>query len=385
VLQVVPALRREEPEARRAIETARTLHQAGARTIIAGASGPLLDAVQSVGAEWLPLADALVNPVKLRRNVQALEQFANAERLDIVHAFGAIAAWSARTVASRLPLWTVTTLPDTPVRRSPVLQFFDSALAAGDRVIASSSFAARPWVDRYRIRGDQIAIIPHPVDIAAFAPSAVAPARVAAIRQAWAVQPADRVLLVPGQIAPANGQLAMVEVARSLVNGGLRNVVFVLSGPKAKTAAHVQELATRARARGVEALFRTVGVPRDLPAALAACHAVVVPACEPPILGRIVAQAQAMARPVVASDVGVLPENLLAPPRMAEDLRSGWLVKPGNAAALGRALHTVLTLDRMAYQGLGARARQFAEFMFAPESVAEATRSVYSGLLARDA
>jgi len=101
VLQIVPALR-EELDARAAIETARTLQQAGARAIVAGASGPLLDAVKSVGAEWLPLAEAVINPVKLHRNVQALAQFATAERVDILHAFGAGAAWSA---PSTRPFW----------------------------------------------------------------------------------------------------------------------------------------------------------------------------------------------------------------------------------------------------------------------------------------
>jgi glycosyltransferase involved in cell wall biosynthesis len=384
VLQIVPALV-EEPETRAALGTARILQQAGARAIIAGESGPLLDAVTAAGAEWLPLANASVNPLKLRRNVQALERFAILERVDILHAFGAGAAWSARAVAARLPLWIVTSLPDAPpLRRSPVHQFFDSALAAGDRVIASSAYAARPWIDRHSIRGDRIAIIPHAVDTAVFAPSRVSAERIAAVRRTWAVQPTDRVVLVPGQVSPANAQLILVDVARALVNGGTRNLVFVLAGQKAKSPGYVEELAKRARARGVDALFRTVGVPRDLPAVLAASHAVVVPAREPPHLGRIVAQAQAMARPVIASDIGVLAENLLAPPRMTEALRTGWLVRPESTASLGRAVHQALTLDRMSYQAMAARARQFAEFMFSPESVGDAVRSVYSSLLARD-
>jgi glycosyltransferase involved in cell wall biosynthesis len=192
------------------------------------------------------------------------------------------------------------------------------------------------------------------------------------------------VMLVPGQLAPGNGQIVLVDVARTLLNGGTRNFVFVLAGPKAKSAGYVEEFASRARARGVGALFRFVGVPRDLPAVLASVHSLVVPAREPPILGRVVAQAQAMARPVIASDIGVLPENILAPPRITFDLRTGWLAKPDNVASLGRALHLALTLDKMDYQAMAARARQFAEFMFSPESVAAATRDVYTSLLARD-
>jgi glycosyltransferase involved in cell wall biosynthesis len=70
---------------------------------------------------------------------------------------------------------------------------------------------------------------------------------------------------------------------------------------------------------------------------------------------------------------------------MPEELRTGWLVRPGNIADLARATSAALSLNATAYEALGARARQFAEFMFSPQSVADAIRGVYTSLLARDA
>jgi glycosyltransferase involved in cell wall biosynthesis len=127
-----------------------------------------------------------------------------------------------------------------------------------------------------------------------------------------------------------------------------------------------------------------VGHCADMPAALAVADVVVVPALQPPLAGRAAAEAQAMGRPVVATTVGVLPENVLCPPRMRDDLRTGWLVRPGNVSELARAVASVLALDVTAYAALSARARQFAEFAFSPHSVAEAIRGVYTSLLARD-
>jgi glycosyltransferase involved in cell wall biosynthesis len=88
-----------------------------------------------------------------------------------------------------------------------------------------------------------------------------------------------------------------------------------------------------------------------------------------------------MARPVIASSVGPLPENLLTPPRMPNELRTGWLVQPANAAELAETLAAALSLDAQAYRALAARARQFGEFMFSPHRVAAATLAVYSSLL----
>ena len=90
-----------------------------------------------------------------------------------------------------------------------------------------------------------------------------------------------------------------------------------------------------------------------------------------------------MGRPVVTNAVGVLPEYVLTPPRMPDNLRTGWVVRPGNAGELARGIATALSMDRANYEAMGARARQFAEFMFSPASVAEAIRGVYTSLLAR--
>jgi glycosyltransferase involved in cell wall biosynthesis len=111
---------------------------------------------------------------------------------------------------------------------------------------------------------------------------------------------------------------------------------------------------------------------------------VVVPALEPPLSCRAAAAAQAMGRPLVASAVGMLPECVLAPPRMREELRTGWLVRPGDVGELARAVASALALGATSYEALSARARQFAEFMFSPQSVAQAIRGVYTSLLARD-
>jgi glycosyltransferase involved in cell wall biosynthesis len=117
---------------------------------------------------------------------------------------------------------------------------------------------------------------------------------------------------------------------------------------------------------------------------LALADTVVVPAIEPPALGRVVAQAQAMGRPVVTSDIGILPEHVVAPPDMPEEVRTGWLAKPGDASEFAHALNEVLNLDDAAYRTMAARARHFAEYMFAPHSAVLATHAVYSALLQHD-
>jgi glycosyltransferase involved in cell wall biosynthesis len=193
-----------------------------------------------------------------------------------------------------------------------------------------------------------------------------------------------RVVLAAGRIAPRNGQMTMIEAARLLVAGGDRNTAFVFAGDDRDQTRYARSLRHRARVHGIDTLCRFAGMPSDMPVALAAADVVVVPALQPSSGPQFVAQAQAIGRPVIATTVGVFPENLLCPPRMRDELRTGWLVRPGNVSELARSIAAALALDATAYEALGARARQFAEFAFSPQSVAEAIRGGYTSLLARD-
>jgi glycosyltransferase involved in cell wall biosynthesis len=383
ILQIVPALY-EEPRSRAALNVAFALLQAGARALVAAADGPLVGELRACGGEWVDLPNEIVNPFWLRRNAHVLENLIAAERIDIVHAQSAGGAWSARVAAARIAVWLVTTLPDAPVvgRRWPAS--IAAALAQGDRIIAPSIYAATPVMKRYGVANDQITIIPREIDTAGFDPLAVSPERSEALRYAWKIPSFARIVLVPGRVAPWNGQIIVPDVLRALADAGLEGVVFVVVGEHATHRQYAREIMKQARERGVERLLRLTGHCPDMPAAFAAADLVAVTAVEPPLLGSVVAQAQAMARPVVTSDVGMLPEHVLVPPRMPEELRTGWVVAAADSIGLAHTLKLALELDPTEYQAMAARARQFAEYMFSPQSAAAATRAVYMSLLARD-
>jgi glycosyltransferase involved in cell wall biosynthesis len=384
ILQLVPSLR-DDPAGHAAVDIALTLLQSGARAIVAGDGGPLVGEVRAFGGEWLPMPNDTFNPLRIRSNARQIANLIAGERIDIVHAQSAGAAWSALAATDRMPVFLVTSFPDRVTAGSWPSTLFNRSLARGDRVIAPSSYVSRAMIERYKIPSERITVIPRSVDTARFSPAAVSADRIAALRRAWGVLPQMRVVLIPGRIAPWNGQLGMIEAARLLVGGGDRNIAFVFAGEDRGQARYARSLRRRASMHGIDTLCRIVGHCADMPAALAAADVVVVTALEPPLSGRDVTQAQAIGRPVIATTVGVLPENVLCPPRMRDDLRTGWLVRPGNVSELARAVTAALALDVTAYEALGARARQFAEFVFSPQSVAEAIRGVYTSLLARDA
>lgn len=380
ILQLVPALR-DDSVGRTAVDIARALLQSGARAMVAGKDGPLADEVAAIGGEFLPMATDTFNPLRIHANTRRLVNLIGSERIDIVHAQSVGAARSALAATRQMPVFLVTSFPDLlPGSTWPSTEWH-RALARGHRVIAPSNYSSRVIVERYKIAPDRVSVIPRAVDTDAFDPAAVSNDRIEALREDWGIVSGTRVVLVPGRIAPCNGQLTMIDAARLLAGG---KIAFIFAGDDRGHWLYARRLRRQAGVHGIDHLCRMVGPCADMPAALALADVVVVPALQPPRSGHAAAEAQAMGRPVVASALGNLPETMLCPPRMREDLRTGWLVTPGEPDELALAVGDALALDVPAYTALSGRARQFAEFAFSPPNVAEVFRGLYTSLLARD-
>src|SRR5471030_2824201 len=300
ILQLVPALR-DDPAGHAAVDIALTLLQSGARAIVAGDGGLLVGELRAFGGEWLPMQNDTFNPLRIRSNARQLANLIAGERIDIVHAQSAGGAWSALAATDRMPVFLVTSFPDRVTAGSWPGTQFNRSLARGDRVIAPSSYVSRAMIERYKIPSERITVIPRSVDTARFSPSAVSADRIAALRRAWGVLPQMRIVLITGRVAPWNGQVTMVEAARLLVSNGDRNIAFVFAGEDRGQARYARDMRRRPSLHGIDTLCRMVGHCPDMPTALAAADVVVVPALQPPLSGREVAQAQAMCRPVIAT------------------------------------------------------------------------------------
>jgi glycosyltransferase involved in cell wall biosynthesis len=105
---------------------------------------------------------------------------------------------------------------------------------------------------------------------------------------------------------------------------------------------------------------------------------VVSAAVQPEGLQRAILEAQAMARPVVVSDLAAGPEVVLAPPAVAEDRMTGLRVPAGDEAALAAALIRLFSLSDAARAGIGARGRAWVATQFDAASIATATLALYA-------
>ncbi len=382
VLQIIPSLDAGGAE-RTAVDIAKGLTEVGARALVATEGGRLVAELQAKGGVWLPFPAAAKNPLAMALNVRKLMRLCRDEGVELVHARSRAPAWVAMAAAHRLGLPFVTTYHGSYASRSAVKTLYNSVMARGDVVIANSHYTAGLIVAKHGFARDRVRVVNRGTDFSAFAPASVAPERIQALRKAWGIEPHHRIVLLPGRLTGWKGQRVLIEAARILRDAGDADTAFVLAGDPQGRDGYVRELDKLVAQAGLEGRVLRVGHCTDMPAALLAASVVTVPSTEPEAFGRVAVEAQAMGAPVVVSDLGAVPETVLAPPQVGLAERTGWRVPPGDAAALAAGLREALGLRPSAREALAARARRHVERHFSLEAMVGETLDVYCALLER--
>lgn len=382
VLQIIPELEAGGAE-RTTVDIAKGLTDVGARAVVASEGGRLVAELQAKGGLWLPFPAASKNPLAMALNIRKLVLLCRHEGVDLIHARSRAPAWVALAAARLLKIPFVTTYHGSYSSRFGMKTLYNSVMARGDIVIANSHYTADLIRAKHGFAADRIRVVHRGTNFASFAPGAVATERIQTLRSGWGVEPHQRIVLLPGRLTGWKGQRVLIEAARLMGEAGDADTAFILAGDHQGRDGYVRELDQQIAKAGLEGRVRRVGHCSDMPAALLAASVVVVPSTEPEAFGRVAVEAQAMGAPVIVSDLGAVPETVLAPPQVLPAERTGWRVPPGDAAALAACLTEALSMRPSARDTLARRARQHVEQHFSLDRMITDTLDVYCALFER--
>jgi glycosyltransferase involved in cell wall biosynthesis len=377
ILQILPRLDAGGAE-RTTLDVAAAIVQAGGRALVACDGGRMVSDLQVLGGVWARFPASAKNPLKMLLNSRKLARLMVDERVDLVHARSRAPAWVALGASRIAQKPLVTTYHGAYGGGSSLKLHYNSVMARGDVVIANSHYTAASITKLYPFAEPRLRVIHRGTDLRQYSASAVDPARVTQLRQSWGVEPHERIVLLAARLTGWKGQRVLIEAAAKLQIEGVR---YVLAGDPQGRDGYVKELDRLIEAKGLKGIVTHVGHCADMPAAFLAASVVAVPSTEPEAFGRSAVEAQAMGTPVVVSDLGAVPETVLAPPDVGPEARTGWRVPAGDADALAEALRGALSLGASARDSLARRARAHVERHFSLEQMTRDTLDVYAGLL----
>ena len=381
ILQIIPRLDSGGAELA-VVEIAGALVRSGGRALVLAETGRLAGKLAAVGGELIAFPAASKNPVRMLANAGTLARLIARHGVDLVHARSRAPAWSGLIAARRSRVAFVTTYHGAYGEANAAKRAYNSVMAQGDVVIANSRYTAELIVRRYRTPRARIACIHRGVDVDRFDPDRVAPERLAALRQSWGVEAGRPIILQAARLTTWKGQGVLIDAARRLnAAGRLAGARIILAGDAQGRDGYAQSLQHQIDAGGLTAMVHLVGHVEDMAAAYLAAHVTIIGSTEPEAFGRAAIEAAAMQCPVIASDLGAPPETMLAPPTTAASAATGWLVPPGDAAALADRLSAALALTEPARAEIGGRARRHVLSHFTLGAMQRQTLAVYDRLL----
>ncbi|MEM9147981.1 MAG: glycosyltransferase family 4 protein [Pseudomonadota bacterium] len=369
VLQVVPRLDTGGVE-RGTIEITEAITAAGGRALVATEGGQLAPRLLRAGGEILEMRVATKNPLNMWQNAGLLTRLIREEGVHVVHARSRAPAWSAYWAARRTGRAFVTTYHGTYNEDLPFKRQYNAVMARGTPTIAISEFIRDLIHERHRLPDERIVVIPRGADVAVFSEEAVGAERTVKLAEAWGIIDDPRpVVMLPGRLTRWKGQEKLIEAAALLRERRGEDFLILIVGDGGEDW-YVRALESRIRSLGLERQVWLTGGCADMPAAYKLASVVVSASTDPEAFGRVVVEAQAMGRPVIATDHGGVRETV----RHGE---TGWLYPPQDIRRLAETMHEALELDasERAHMGLAARARVHARYTVA--AMQRATIAVY--------
>ncbi|MEO1689353.1 MAG: glycosyltransferase family 4 protein, partial [Pseudomonadota bacterium] len=310
-----------------------------------------------------------------RAGAKALQRLVFEERVDVIHARSRAPGWAGWMAARATGAAFVTTWHGLYRETFPGKRLWNAVMARGRPTIAVSWFVADLIAGRHP--GAEVVTIPRGVDLAAFDEGAVSGERAAGLAERWGLIETPRpVVMLPGRLTRWKGQAHFIDAAARLrAIRGREDFVFLMVGGDVD-GAYAERLRKRIRAQNLDGCVALGGHCDDMAAAFKLASVVVSASIEPEAFGRVAAEAQAMGRPVVASDHGGARETV-------DEGRTGFRYAPGDPQALAEAVHRALELDesQRAHMSVAGRARVLQRFSL--EAMERATLEVYAKAAAR--
>jgi glycosyltransferase involved in cell wall biosynthesis len=367
VLQVLPSLITGGVE-RGTVEIAQAIADAEATAVVASAGGPLVRQIERAGGIHITLPLTTKSPYGIWRNAAALEAVIRDRKVSLVHARSRAPAWSAWLACQRTGVPFVTTYHGTYSEGLPFKRRYNSVMARGRIVIAASHFIADLITAQHQTDPARIRVIPRGVDPAVFDPAIISGSRIAKLAAEWRLPDGVRTVVLPGRLTAWKGHSVLLEAVARLQRP---EVMCVLVGSHQGRHRYARDLEHLARRLGIAEQLRLVGQCDDMPAAMALSDVVVHASTKPEAFGRVVIEAQAMGRPVIASDLG-------GPVETVRHGETGWRVRPNDPGALAASIAVALDLGPEEQQALGERARATVPTVRAMQ---DATLDVYETVL----
>jgi len=377
ILQVIPKLGYGGAETG-CYDLAHYIAEKGHKSYIITSGGELLKFIRKDKVRVIRLPVHSKNPILILFNALAISLVVLVFNINIVHARSRAPAWSCLISSFITRRLFVTTFHGTYNFSNKIKKYYNSVMVKSRLVIAGSNFIfghINENYQKYLKKKHKLMVIFRGINLDYFHRKQISEKKKINLITEWNIDTENFVLLLPGRLTKWKGHEIFIEALNILSEDYNRNnFQAIILGSDQSRNVYSKKLESLVGRYRLSKKIKFIKNYKEMPVAYAISDIVISSSIEPEAFGRVSVEAQAMEKPIIASDIGGSKETII-------NEKSGILFKSGDPRELAKAINKVMELDKEALYSIGNEGRKNVIKKFNVDKMCQTTVSEYQKLL----
>jgi len=377
VLQVIPKLGYGGAETG-CYDIAHFLSENDCGSFIATSGGELIKFIKKDKVRLIRLPVNSKNPILILFNTFVLAIYIFLFKINIIHARSRAPAWSCYFASLITRRTFVTTFHGTYNFKSNIKKFYNSIMLRAKLTIAGSNFIfshINENYGEYLSREKKLRVIFRGINVDYFNPKNISVLKQEKLKQEWDLSSNKFTILLPGRLTYWKGQEKFIESLNILIEDyNVTNFQALILGSDQGRKVYSKKLINLVQRYRLNKKIKFIQHCNEMPLAYSLADVVVSASIEPEAFGRVSVEAQAMGKPIVASNIGGSRETII-------NKKTGFLYKHDDPRELAKILNTVIQLSVDDLKFIGKEGRKNVTKKFDVETMCQSNLKEYKKLI----
>ena len=376
VLQVIPKLGYGGAEIG-CYDLAHYLYENDCSSYIVTSGGTLIKYINRKKVKLIRLPVQSKNPILILLNAILLTIIILILNINIVHARSRAPAWSCLIATKITGRKFVTTFHGTYNFKSNIKNFYNSVMLRSNLIIAGSNFIfshINENYSKYLKPEKKFLVIFRGINTDYYDPKKIKEKDEIQLISKWKIDKEKKVILLPARLTAWKGHEIFLEALNKLkVNEPQKKFIAVILGSDQGRKIYKKRLIRLVEQYRLINDVIFIDNFELMPIAYKISDIVISSSIEPEAFGRVAVEAQAMEKPIIASNIGGSNETII-------DEKTGFLYSVGNSDILSQKLSHIFDLNDETLKSMGIEGRKNVIKKFNVEKMCFSTYSEYKKL-----
>ena len=376
VLQVIPKLGYGGAEIG-CYDLAHYLYENDCSSYIVTSGGTLTKYINRKKVKLIRLPVQSKNPILILLNAIILTIIILILNINIVHARSRAPAWSCLIATKITGRKFVTTFHGTFNFKSNIKKFYNSVMVRSNLIIAGSNFIfshINENYSKYLKPEKKFLVIFRGINTDYYDPKKIKEQDEVQLINKWKIDKEKKVIILPARITAWKGHEIFLEALNKLkINEPQKKFIAVILGSDQGRKIYKKRLIRLVEQYRLINDVIFIDNFELMPIAYKISDIVISSSIEPEAFGRVAVEAQAMEKPIIASNIGGSNETII-------DEKTGCLYSAGNSNILSQKLSHIFDLNYETLKSMGIEGRKNVMKKFNVEKMCFSTYSEYKKL-----